>query len=166
MRLDIVCHARLLQGSPREPPRARLGPTRVRITALITESLVASNYPYEYDTAVIIKCELDSLHASEAWDEGLEWESYQFGRTVFSTSAGWRSNVSTLNSSPANCHSHALAWGLAVDKLYATVVDRQPNSRQARAAQGRPAAREPPRAPESPTRPDSSKDYSADYSNP
>ena len=22
-----------------------------------------------------IKCELDSLHASEAWDEGLEWES-------------------------------------------------------------------------------------------
>ena len=34
-----------------------------------------------------IKCELDSLHASEAWDEGLEWESYQFGRTVFSTSA-------------------------------------------------------------------------------
>ena len=36
-----------------------------------------------------IKCELDSLHASEAWDEGLEWESYhQFGRTVFSTSAG------------------------------------------------------------------------------
>ena len=36
----------------------------------------------------IVKCELDSLHASEAWDEGLEWESYQFGRTVFSTSAG------------------------------------------------------------------------------
>ena len=35
-----------------------------------------------------VKCELDSLHASEAWDEGLEWESYQFGRTVFSTSAG------------------------------------------------------------------------------
>ena len=35
-----------------------------------------------------IKCELDSLHASEAWDEGLEWESYQFGRTVFSKSAG------------------------------------------------------------------------------
>ena len=35
-----------------------------------------------------LKCELDSLHASEAWDEGLEWESYQFGRTVFSTSAG------------------------------------------------------------------------------
>ena len=28
------------------------------------------------------------LHASEAWDEGLEWESYQFGRTVFSKSAG------------------------------------------------------------------------------
>ena len=36
----------------------------------------------------VLKCELDSLHASEAWDEGLEWESYQFGRTVFSTSAG------------------------------------------------------------------------------
>ena len=36
----------------------------------------------------VIKCELDSLHASEAWDEGLEWESYQFGRTVFSKSAG------------------------------------------------------------------------------
>ena len=39
-------------------------------------------------TYKLIKCELDSLHASEAWDEGLEWESYQFGRTVFSTSAG------------------------------------------------------------------------------
>ena len=35
-----------------------------------------------------VKCELDSLHASEAWDEGLEWESYQFGRTVISKSAG------------------------------------------------------------------------------
>ena len=33
---------------------------------------------------VILKCELDSLHASEAWDEGLEWESYQFGRTSWS----------------------------------------------------------------------------------
>ena len=45
------------------------------------------SYRYKYPT---IKCELDSLHASEAWDEGLEWESYQFGRTgtVFSKSAG------------------------------------------------------------------------------
>ena len=44
--------------------------------------------PDEFDFSV--KCELDSLHASEAWDEGLEWDSYQFGRTSteFSTSAG------------------------------------------------------------------------------
>ena len=43
---------------------------------------------HELEYCFTVKCELDSLHASEAWDEGLEWESYQFGRTVFSTSAG------------------------------------------------------------------------------
>ena len=54
---------------------------------------------YSYGTiAKTIKCELDSLHASEAWDEGLEWESYQFGRTstVFSKSAGLRARAGVV----------------------------------------------------------------------
>ena len=59
---------------------------RVRITynVRVLYGLTDSSYCRTHT----IKCELDSLHASEAWDEGLEWESYQFGRTVFSTSAG------------------------------------------------------------------------------